>query len=216
MSATKVSVRRMTDPSEEDIEMVVQVLMNAFRDDVGLQSFSGGSARLARDVFRRTTKGCVAHGAIYLGLIDNVPHGVALLVAPGADWNFYQESDFAEGLSTYLFEWYTYHYMPTYEELYRISLPSGQRGRRDAWNIKFLAVNPDFQRKGVGRALLGAICKQADADAVCVTADVKSPNLVQWFRKRGFSHRGVKNFSSKDSAGFPLWCTVREPVRPGN
>ena len=85
-------------------------------------------------------------------------------------------------MSTYLYEWYTFHvrippfhpsvlgplaltdatdqYVPTYEELYRGALPTGQLGRRDAWNVKLLAVNPDYQRRGVGRALLGSICRQ--------------------------------------------------------
>ncbi|KAI0634336.1 acyl-CoA N-acyltransferase [Trametes polyzona] len=213
MSPSRVSVRKLTNPTEDEIERAVQVLYNAFKDDLGIESLSGGSARVARDIFRRSIHGCLARGEVYIGLVDDVPHGVAALVAPGADWAFYQQEDFTRGLSTYLYEWYTYHYVPTYEELYRSSLPTGQRGRRDAWNIKLLAVNPEHQRRGVGRALLGSICKQADAGGACITADVKSPNHVLWFKKWGFTHRGVKNFTSKDSAGFPLWCMVREPGR---
>ncbi|EIW53307.1 uncharacterized protein TRAVEDRAFT_31514 [Trametes versicolor FP-101664 SS1] len=213
MSAAKIVVRKMSNPSEEEVERAVQVLANAFKDDVGIESFSGGSARIARDIYRRSIRGCLARGEVYLGLVNDELHGVALLIAPGADWAFYDQEDFTRDLSTYLYEWYTYHYMPTYDELYRNALPSGQRGRRDAWNLKLLAVDPEFQRRGIGRALLGSICKQADAGATCVTADVKSPNLVQWFRQSGFAHRAVKNFTSKDSVGFPLWCMVREPVR---
>ncbi|KAI0372358.1 hypothetical protein BV20DRAFT_1034487 [Pilatotrama ljubarskyi] len=211
-----VTVRRLADPTDEEIERAVQILFNAFRDDVGMASFSGGSTRVQRDIFRRTLRACLAHGEVYVGLVDGKAYGVAASIAPGADWAFYDQDDFTKDLSSYLDEWFTYHYIPTYEELYRLALPGGQRGRRDAWNLKLLAVDPECQRRGIGRALLGSVCEQADAGEKCVTADVKSPNLVQWFRKSGFSHRAVKNFTSRDSAGFPLWCMVRDPVRQNN
>ncbi|KAI0649868.1 acyl-CoA N-acyltransferase [Trametes meyenii] len=215
-----VTVRTMADPSDDDIESAVQILVDAFKDDIGMESFSGGSARLQRDILRRTIRGCLAHGQVYLGLVDGTPRGVATVVKPGHDWAFYEQDNFTQDLSAYLDQWYNFHicgveqYIPTYEELYRSAFPSAaQNVRQNAWNVKFLAVAPNYQRRGVGRALLGAICKQADAGNQHVTADVKSPSLVQWFTKAGFAHRAVKNFTSKDSAGFPLWCMAREPVR---
>ncbi|KAI8989074.1 acyl-CoA N-acyltransferase [Trametes punicea] len=208
----RISVRRLVDPSEEDLEGVVKIIYNAFKDDVGTASYSGGSSRVQRDIYRRTIRACVSRGEVYLGLVDGEPHGVAALIGPGADWAFYEQDDFIRDLSSYLEEWYIYHYIPTYEELYRAAFTAGQRARRDAWNLKFLAVDPDHQRKGLGRALLETACKQADAGGQRITADAKDPHAVHWFRKSGFTHRAVKNFASRDTAGFPLWCMVREPV----
>ncbi|KAI0672242.1 hypothetical protein C8Q78DRAFT_736338 [Trametes maxima] len=229
-----VSVRRLAaDAPEEEIDAAVEILLDAFRDDIGMDSFSGGSPRLQRDILRRTIRGCLAHGEVYLGLVDGTPRGVATVVKPGQDWAFYDRDNFTQDLSAYLDQWYNFHYIPTYEELYRAAFPGAPNMRRNAWNVKFLAVDPNHQRKGVGRALLAAVCKQvrppappvvvvcrllrrvafgqADAGNQHVTADVKSPSLVQWFTKSGFAHRAVKNFTSKDSAGFPLWCMAREP-----
>ncbi|KAI0772933.1 acyl-CoA N-acyltransferase [Trametes elegans] len=197
---------------EEEVEGAVQIFVDAFREDMGMAAFSGGSARVQRDIFRRTLHACLARGEVYLALADGAPRGVAAALAPGADWAFYEQEDFMRELSAYLEEWYSYHYVPTYEELYRNAFVAGPRARRDAWNLKYLAVAPALQRRGLGRALVAAVCKQADAGAKNITADVKSPHLVQWFRKSGFAHRAVKNFAAKDSAGFPLWCMVREPA----
>ncbi|TBU25704.1 hypothetical protein BD311DRAFT_763972 [Dichomitus squalens] len=205
------SVRRLVDPSDEDVEAIVQILLDAFKDDVGMASISGNSARTHADVHRRTIRACIAHGEVYVGLVNERIQGVIASIAPGEDWHFYQQEDFLRSLSPYLSEWYSYHYIPTYEELYRSAFRSGERARRDAWHIKVLAVHPDAQRRGLGRLLLGSVSKQADASGKRIVTDVKSPYHVQWFRKSGFSHRGVKNFTSKDSTGFPLWCMAREP-----
>ncbi|OSD00487.1 hypothetical protein PYCCODRAFT_1371133, partial [Trametes coccinea BRFM310] len=196
---------------EDDIERAVQILHDAFKDDVGTASYSGGSARVQRDIYRRTITACLTRGQVYLGFLDDEPQGVAALIEPGADWAFYEHEDFTRTLSSYLEEWYAYHYIPTYQELYRSAFSAGERARRDAWNLKFLAVSPDHQRKGLGRELVRTLCGKADAGRERVTADVKNPRSVQWLRRFGFTHRGVKNFTSRDSAGFPLWCVVREP-----
>ncbi|KAI0332198.1 hypothetical protein GY45DRAFT_1335696 [Cubamyces sp. BRFM 1775] len=190
----RIAVHKLVDPSDEQVESAVRILSNTFQDDVGMSSFSGGSSRVQRDIYRRTIKACLARGEVYVGLVDDEPHGVAALIGPGADWAFHEQDDFTRDLSSYLKEWYTCHYIPVYEELYRAAFTAGQRARRDAWNLKFLAVEPAFQSKGLGRALLGAICQR-----------------VQWLGKFGFSYRAVRNFTCKDSAGFPLWCTVRQP-----
>ncbi|KAI0657568.1 hypothetical protein C8Q70DRAFT_934907 [Cubamyces menziesii] len=192
-----IAVRKLVDPTDEQVETAVRILSNTFQDDVGMSSFSGGSSRVQRDIYRRTIKACLARGEVYFGLVDDEPHGVAALIGPGVDWAFYEQDDFTRDLSSYLKEWYTCHYAPVYEDLYRAAFTAGQRTRRDAWNVKFLAVEPAYQSKGLGRALLRAICQR-----------------VQWLGKFGFSYRAVRNFTSKDSAGFPLWCTVREPGAP--
>ena len=49
--------------------------------------------------------------------------------------------------------------MPTYEELYKAAFGSSS-ARREAWNVKFLAVQPDSQRKGLGKMLIATLCKK--------------------------------------------------------
>ncbi|RPD61585.1 hypothetical protein L226DRAFT_399058 [Lentinus tigrinus ALCF2SS1-7] len=207
-----ISVRRLVDPSDEDVESVVQVLVASFKDDVGMASLSGSSSRVQVELYRRTIRACISQGQVFVGLVDNRIQGVAASISPGADWHCYLEDDFVRTLSPYLREWYTYHYIPTYDELYRTSFGSGERARKEAWNLKLLAVHPDAQRRGLGRSLLSTFCKQADASGKRVLTDVKSPYHVTWFGKSGFRYRAVKNFSSKDAAGFPLWCMVRDPA----
>ncbi|KAI1792463.1 acyl-CoA N-acyltransferase [Ganoderma leucocontextum] len=209
-----ISVRRITDPSDGDIDAIVEVVVAAFRDDVGMASGSANSPRLQADIHRRTIQGCIAHGQVHVGVVNGRIQGVVAATAPGADWHYYQQEDFMRSLSPYLSEWYSYHYIPTYEELYRAAFRSGERARKEAWHVKLLAVHPDAQRVGLGRLMLSAICTQADSNGKRIVTDVKSPYHVRWFRKSGFSHRSVKNFTAKDSAGFPLWCMAREPSPP--
>ncbi|KAI0752847.1 acyl-CoA N-acyltransferase [Daedaleopsis nitida] len=205
-----ISAQRLVDPPDGDVEAVVQLLVAAFRDDIGMSSLSGGSSRLQMDMYRRTVRACLAQGALYVGVVDGRIQGVAAWIAPGEDWQCYQQEDFISSLTPYLSEWYSYHYIPTYQELYSAAFSSGERARKDGWNLKLLAVHPDSRRKGLGRLLLNTLCQQADASGKRVLTEVKSPYHVSWFRKSGFTHRSVKNFSSKDSAGFPLWCMVRD------
>ncbi|KAI0705441.1 hypothetical protein C8Q76DRAFT_771220 [Earliella scabrosa] len=216
-----ISVRRLVDPTDDDVDAAVQLLVAAFRDDVGMASLCGGSSRLQYDLYKRTIRACLTHGEVHLGIVNGRIQGVAAAIAPGEDWQCYQQEDFIRNLSPYLSEWYSYHYIPTYQELYRTAFSAGERARKDSWNVKLLAVHPDAQRRGLGRLLLSTLCRQADASGKRISTEVKMtpPSLlssllsqVQWFRKSGFTHRSVKNFSSKDSAGFPLWCMVREPA----
>ncbi|KAH9929096.1 uncharacterized protein BXZ73DRAFT_102250 [Epithele typhae] len=206
-----VSFRRLVDLSEDELDAVVQVLLAAFKDDVGMSSLSGNSTRVLADICRRTVRACSKVGEVHVGLVDGRIQSVVAWTAPGQDWQCYQQADFMANLSSYLNEWYMYHYQPTYEDLYATAFSAGERTRRDALYLNFLAVHPDHQHRRIGKQLLSFACKQADATAKRMVVDVKSPFLVSWFRKSGFIHRAVKNFSSRDSAGFPLWCMVREP-----
>ncbi len=56
-------------------------------------------------------------------------------------------------------------YIPTYDELYRASFGSGERARKEAWNLKLLAVHPDARRRGLGKLLLSTFCKQVSPRA---------------------------------------------------
>ncbi|KAI0767362.1 hypothetical protein C8Q74DRAFT_1204655, partial [Fomes fomentarius] len=197
---------------DEEVDAAVQVMLAAFHDDIGMSSLCGGSTRLQNDMYKRTIRACITKGEVHVGTANGRVQGVAAILAPGEDWHCYQQDDFLRSLSPYLSEWYSYHYIPTYHELYRTAFSAGEHARRDSWNIKLLAVHPDAQRRGLGRLLLSTVCKQARQFGKRIVTEVKSPYHVQWFRKSGFSHRSVKNFSSKDSAGFPLWCMVRDPA----
>ncbi len=49
-------------------------------------------------------------------------------------------------------------YIPKYEELYRSGGLDSTAARRDAWKLERLGVLPHYRQKGVGRALLQAVC----------------------------------------------------------
>lgn len=38
----------------------------------------------------------------------------------------------------------------------------GQEGRRDLWFVKYLAIDPSYQRKGIGSALLNIVIHKVD------------------------------------------------------
>jgi len=182
--------------------------------DTGMASLSEGSKRLENLIYRLTMNAALAHGEFHVAVVDGQIKGVALFIGPDYDWVFYEQSEFRNQLSQYLQEWYTHHYAPTYNELYRCAFSDSREGRRDAWNLVFLGIHPHYHKQGLGRSLLAAVSSKADADNRRITANVKNPQTVQFFRKLGFTHRSVKNFTSKDFTGFPLWCMAREPARP--
>ncbi|OCH90478.1 acyl-CoA N-acyltransferase [Obba rivulosa] len=214
MPAQNAYVRRLVNPSEEELQAAVEVLRAAFYNDTGMASLSEGSKRLENLIYRLTMNAALAHGEFHVAVVDGQIQGIALFIGPDYDWVFYEQPEFASQLSQYGQEWYAHHYAPTYEELYRSAFSDSRQSRRDAWNLAFLGIHPRFQSQGLGRSLLAAVMNKADADNRRIIANVKNPHTVQFFRKLGFSHRSVKNLTSKDFTGFPLWCMAREPTRP--
>ncbi|OBZ76810.1 hypothetical protein A0H81_03360 [Grifola frondosa] len=187
-----IYIRQLSDPSEEQVEAAVQVLMSAFRNDSGMASLSGGNRHLEGVIYRMSIRASVTRGEFHVAIDNDIIQGVAIWIGPGTDWLFYEQPEFTGQLSPYL------------KECTGLLM-------EDLYNAAFRA---EFQRQGTGRTLLKAVSHKADSTSKRMIADVKSPHNVQCFRSLGFSYRSVKNFAAKDFVGFPLWCMPHHVLQP--
>ena len=57
-------------------------------------------------------------------------------------------------------------YDPRWEELYTSGIAEGSIARRDAWKLLWLFVVPEYQSRGVKRALLDVLAQKVSAFVV--------------------------------------------------
>ncbi|HSJ22585.1 MAG TPA: GNAT family N-acetyltransferase [Nocardioidaceae bacterium] len=91
-----------------------------------------------------------------------------------------------------------------------------QKGLKQAqstpgWHLAFLATDPDFQRRGIGRRLMEHVLSRADADDTPVWLETSDPVNVPLYEKFGF----VTIAEARGGPDLPtFWVMVREAQRP--
>ena len=80
------------------------------------------------------------------------------------------------------------------------------------WYLNMLATHPDWQRQGLGGALMGTVFETADAMGLpCYLETVTDVN-VAYYRHHGFEVRSEWDLRAGDDVGPPMWGMLR-PVR---
>jgi ribosomal protein S18 acetylase RimI-like enzyme len=91
-----------------------------------------------------------------------------------------------------------------------------QKGLKQAqatpgWHLAFLATDPDFQRRGIGRRLMEHVLVRADTDGTRVWLETSDPVNVPLYEKFGF----LPVAEARGGPGLPTsWVMVREALRP--
>ncbi|KAF9648303.1 hypothetical protein BDM02DRAFT_2321535 [Thelephora ganbajun] len=157
-------VRRLTDPSKKDLQRALSILHETLSSDTVLMVSTGGSATALNTYLRLLVNGCVKSGALFAAWPSSGSHefgGVALWGPPCDDWLPClprEEEEFLSELRQEERDWVTQHAIPRYEELYKSAF--GARGYNASisnWQLKAIAVRPEYQRRGLGRALIEAV-----------------------------------------------------------
>jgi ribosomal protein S18 acetylase RimI-like enzyme len=79
------------------------------------------------------------------------------------------------------------------------------------WYLSILAVDPPYQRQGIGSALIQFIVRQADATGLpCALDTTLAPN-VGYFQRHGFQ---VALENVEPESGIRFWSMWREPGAP--
>jgi ribosomal protein S18 acetylase RimI-like enzyme len=74
------------------------------------------------------------------------------------------------------------------------------------WHLAFLATDPDFQRRGIGRRLMEHVLSRADADGTRVWLETSDPVNVPLYEKFGFT----TITEARGGHGLPtFWVMVR-------
>ncbi len=93
------------------------------------------------------------------------------------------------------------------------------------WYLQLLATHPDWQRQGLGAALMAAMFERADAEGIACHLETETVVNVAYYRRHGFEVHGEfdiptgehpHRFSSygadpDDEVGPHMWAMLRPP-----
>ena len=80
------------------------------------------------------------------------------------------------------------------------------------WYLNMLATHPDWQRQGLGAALMAAVFEIADAEGLPCYLETETEVNVAYYRHHGFEVRTEWDVRTDDSDGPHMWGMLR-PAR---
>jgi len=206
--AVAVDIRRLTDPTEEQVEKALGVLMKSYEHDIAAQALSGNDPKVLLYIFQKLLSFALQTGHVYIAVSGSNIIGVALWIPPGVDSVWWLDPDLLEMVKPELQVWYTEHYTPLVKRLYKNAFPNVETKRRDSWWLKVLGVVPESQHKGIGKALISVIARRDEP----MVAEARDPGIVDFLQKAGFKYSTVKNVSCVNSPGFPMFLMYKNPT----
>lgn len=82
------------------------------------------------------------------------------------------------------------------------------------WYLQLLATHPDWQRKGLGAALMEVVFERADAEGLACYLETETPANVAYYRRHGFEVRSEWDVDPTGISGTPgphMWGMLRSP-----
>ncbi|MDW3216596.1 MAG: GNAT family N-acetyltransferase [Ilumatobacteraceae bacterium] len=80
------------------------------------------------------------------------------------------------------------------------------------WYLNMLATHPDWQRQGMGGALMRVVFEIADAEGLPCYLETETEVNVAYYRRHGFEVRTEWDVQTDDSEGPHMWGMLR-PAR---
>lgn len=80
------------------------------------------------------------------------------------------------------------------------------------WYLNMLATHPDWQRQGLGAALMGSMFELADEHGLPCYLETETAANVAYYRHHGFDVRSEWDVGTDDSDGPHMWGMLR-PAR---
>jgi ribosomal protein S18 acetylase RimI-like enzyme len=77
------------------------------------------------------------------------------------------------------------------------------------WYLNMLATHPDWQRQGLGAALMATVFELADADGLPCYLETETEELVAYYRRYGFEVRSEWDLATDDGPGPHMWGMLR-------
>lgn len=76
------------------------------------------------------------------------------------------------------------------------------------WNLATMGTHPDWQRQGLGSAVLAPVLARCDTDAVPAYTETSTTENVAFYRRQGFD---VTAEVAMPEGGPPVWTMWRNP-----
>ncbi|KAF8917362.1 hypothetical protein CPB85DRAFT_1285623 [Mucidula mucida] len=193
--SSDISVRRLENPTDKQIDDIVQLLLRAYSDDVLLKCMSGDDHALAGAYFRAMLADSAFQGHIYVAQSHKGPpsegiNAVCLFFEPGKaifsteeqraqpnGWN-----DYWTKLPLDVQTWWN-EFKQTLGE-YTIS-QGLQNLAKDSYWISLMGTDPAYQTLGLGSALLRTVQAKASKEGANIGLSTQTTANCAWYERLG-------------------------------
>lgn len=202
-SSSLVTIRRLNNPSDTEVQRVVQVLQSAFGQDNSFTDFLGGDRSLVPANFESNIRAAAIGGEIHVASfgpeIDDIV-GAAIWFGPGQA-SMSTEEQREVGSKRFfalcpddLKKWWLEEFIPSMEKLANESLGSGFKEAQ--WALLLLGVVREHHRKGIGKAMMRFVEDKAKSDGVSIVLETTTELNVQIYKRMGFEIKGTVTVTS--------------------
>ncbi|TCD66338.1 hypothetical protein EIP91_001442 [Steccherinum ochraceum] len=212
-----LTIRQLVNPTPEELEATAQVAVAAFYGDECTRISLGGDWNLnpaeqraiinAQQIGGENWVAC--DGDKIIALAGWYGPGRAFLDSPDqveAGWN-----DFAAQMPSRLHDWWMNECLPQYDATVDVALGKGVK--KNIWHLQLLATHPDYQKCGIGEALVKhkerLIALAGDCSLMCLESE--KLETTKLYQKWGWEVRGEHHFDTLWGE-FGLWVQTKVPV----
>ncbi|KAJ7708825.1 hypothetical protein B0H17DRAFT_1030971 [Mycena rosella] len=190
---SEIIVRRLTNPTDDEIERGSALLTVAFRslNDLFVASITGNNPDLDPMFHRAHMRAGAVGGELWVaGFGPTDIAAVAVWFGPGTDFLATEEqraagwNDLQSKFTPELRKWWSEYFGPRYNQWNEDCLGKGTKTK--SWHLDLLGTSPDHQHKGLAAALIQAIEVKSTADGEIMFLEASNDPNVAFYKKRGF------------------------------
>ncbi|RXW16825.1 hypothetical protein EST38_g9029, partial [Candolleomyces aberdarensis] len=187
------SVRRVTEVTDAELRSAKAVFASAFKGDLFTDVVTGGDQTLYGEFHGLTINAALRGGQVYFAENeDSEIIGIAVWFAPeqahplqSPEGPMIDLGPFLPKLRPEVQEWWTNVYLPDCVRL--LGDQFAPEKRLAEWQLQDLVTAPECQRKGVARALIDTVKKQAAENGKRLSCLLPTNELrIDIFKKLGF------------------------------
>ncbi|KAJ6485714.1 hypothetical protein C8R45DRAFT_997587 [Mycena sanguinolenta] len=211
-----IVVRKLANPTEEEIEKAPNVLNDAFLaggDPFG-HSLYGGDMELGLWGLRAQMRATAIGGELWVAGFESTDIcAVAAWFGPGTNYLATKEqrsagwTDVEAKFSPELKKWRSEYFIPRFRASNTASI--GEGTKLNSWHLLLLGTDPEHQRKGLSGALIKAVEFKATADGVAICLETTNEQNVRFYQNLGFVVRGT--VSLVGTGGETIMTSLTKP-----
>ncbi|KAH6896135.1 hypothetical protein BKA70DRAFT_786500 [Coprinopsis sp. MPI-PUGE-AT-0042] len=195
------TVKRVENPTDEEIEVSVDLFVDLMSEDRSVQSLVGSNAALIPLMIRAMLWAGALEGEYYIAT-DEAGNfaGYSMWMPPGRDLfgtdaqRALGLNDFMEGLSDSTKDYWKNTYIANFPGFVQEQM--GPTGKTDAWWLHQAMVRKEFQRQGVAKALIEVVLKRARDNRETLGTTTTSDENISVYTALNFKHKATKMMPS--------------------
>jgi len=215
-----VSIRRLTKPTADELDKLANVSNLAFGpDDSIAKAACGADPALMVDFHRCSIAACAVGGNLFVASYEDPSNivGCVAFFGPGTEIMGDEEqrkqgfNDFVVGLPADVQKWWFEKFLPDYSTAGAKVVSAKEK--QEAWSVNFFAVLPDYQGKGIGKALLatGEALAKAAGERILMDAETHNTGMYEHF---GYKPLGRVELDMGSFVGTMVLNFLEKDFRP--